>query len=786
MEEPVTRVELVVGAPGMGKTRLALAALDAARARHPSLRVWWLRGDAAHATPFATIGPGLRAAAGIAPEAPVVRALRGDGGTPPSGRPALDAHRQKLAAHLAQHVGAAELPRVAAFLGEVAGIKNPLGESAELAAALVDPAQMGGRIVAAWQGYLAAYCAAHPLVVVLDDAQWADHASLSLLDAGLAAVPRLPLLVLALARPEVHTLHPALWKERAFEELRLGELSPRAAGQLLGDALGPQAPPGEVERLAALGRGNPRTLISLTTHEGDAPLPAGSESPTPALALAVATLERLPPLARRALRALAIVGAPAPAGAVRHLLGDRREDAGSAVEDALQAGVDASLLTARSEPGRPRLFSFRDALIERAAHAALTEPDARLGHRLVAGWLAGHGGDAARIAMHLERGGAAAQALHERVRAGHAALLADELADAARQVDASTRLLASPGLSLASVGDLRVLEAEVQRVSAAYVVARRAAEEAMAVLPRGAEPWLRAAREVAASCVHLGDDQRLQALAADLTSVPAAALASAPAVCAVLGICEELWHAALPSASQQCAAHFGLVMAAAARVDVEVGAAAEEVRAARALFGGEPQRALAHARAALAARRGGTAARATRRAALLEARALAALGDGGAAPALEAVIAAAASRADLEARSCAGAFLALWQLEHQGAAAAWPRLEEALDRAVEQGDRRTEARVRCGLARVLAPQGSRAGRWPTPSGPWPSSPRRRSRRLPWPRWRASTCTQVPRARPGQRASRRRAAGVGAGGAGRGGGHGATGLGRDPAHRRPAR
>jgi hypothetical protein len=710
LEEPVTRVELVVAAPGMGKTRLALAALDAARVRHPSLHVWWLRGDAVHTTPFATMGPGLRAAAGVAPAAPAVRALLGEGGTPASGRPALDAQRHQLAAHLARYLGGADLPRTAAFIGEVAGVKNPLGENAELAAALLDPAQMGGRIVAAWQCYLAAYCAAHPLVIVLDDAQWADHASLSLLDAGLAALPRLPLLVLALARPEVHALHPALWKERAFEELRLGELSPRAAAQLLTDALGPRAPADEAERLVALGRGNPRTLLSLAGRDGEPAVAVVTRAPqAAALALAVATLERLPPLPRRALRALAVLGGPAPPGAVRHLLGDRREDAGSAVEDALQAGVDASLLQALGGAGRPKLFGFRDALLERAAYATLTEADARIGHRLAAGWLAGHGGDAAQIAMHLEHGGAAAQALHERVRAGDAALGADDQAEAGRQVEASTRLLASPGLSLASVGALRVLEAEVQRVAAAYLVARRAAEEAMAVLPRGGEPWLRAAREVAASCVRLGDDQRLQALAAELSSMPAEALASASAACALLGICADLWHAALPAASQQCAAHFGLVMAAAARVDAGAAAAAEEVRAARALFGGEPHRALGHARSALAVRRAGNAARAARRAAMLEARALAALGDAGAVPALEAVIVEAAARRDAEARSCAAATLALWQLEHHGAALAWPHLEEALDRAVEQGDRRTEARVRCGLARVLAPQGQPRG-----------------------------------------------------------------------------
>ena len=73
---------------------------------------------------------------------------------------------------------------------------------------------------------------------------------MQLVDAALRALPDRPLLVLALARPEVHELFPRLWAERgvAGAAARRADAA-RAAEKLVREVLGERATDALVARL---------------------------------------------------------------------------------------------------------------------------------------------------------------------------------------------------------------------------------------------------------------------------------------------------------------------------------------------------------------------------------------------------------------------------------------------------------------------------------------------------------------------------------------------------------
>jgi len=138
------------------------------------------------------------------------------------------------------------------------------------------PAESQARFHLVFQRFLGALCAPdHPLALFLDDLQWADAASLKLLEALLTDPDRGHLLLFGAYRDnEVTGAHPlvtALGSLReagvAIEEIEIGPLSPESVAALIGDTLG-QAP----DEVAALARvvhakthGNPFFVNQLLT-----------------------------------------------------------------------------------------------------------------------------------------------------------------------------------------------------------------------------------------------------------------------------------------------------------------------------------------------------------------------------------------------------------------------------------------------------------------------------------------------------------------------------------------
>src|SRR5262249_27654107 len=151
--------------------------------------------------------------------------------------------QEKLRARVESHV-ADDVQRVAEFLGELIGTPFPDEASAPLKAARKDPHLMSEQTARAFEDFLEAETAAHPVLLLLEDLHWGDRPTVRLITSALRSLKQRAWMVLALARPEVHDHFPQLWVERGVQEIRLTRLtrkaSERLARQVLGDGVSPE------------------------------------------------------------------------------------------------------------------------------------------------------------------------------------------------------------------------------------------------------------------------------------------------------------------------------------------------------------------------------------------------------------------------------------------------------------------------------------------------------------------------------------------------------------------
>ena len=495
--EPRARPVLVTGPAGSGKSRLA----QELRVRLPrSAQVWRARGDPGGAgSPFGMLAPALRRTAGIL-----------------DGEP-LELRQMKLRARVARHLGGEAVTRVSEFIGELVGARFDNGQRIELQAARRDLVLMGDQMRRAFEDWVAAETAGAPLVLVLEDLQWGDLPTVKFVDAALRHAADRPLLVVALARPEVHQLFPALWAERGVQELRLGELTRRSSERLVRAALGDAADE-TVAQLCDRAAGNPLYLEELirAVSEGRSSLP-----PT-VLAMVAARLAQLEPEARRILRAASVFGQLFWHGGVEALLGGPGGE--PELPEWLDILVSREVLVRRAErrfPGEHD-YAFRHALVRDAAYALLTDADRTLGHGLAASWLRQAGEeDPVVLAEHLAAGPPEGRprAAVQLARAAEQALEGNDLAAAV--------LRAEGGLALATDdatrGRLLLALADARSWLGEFADAEEAAAEALVRLPRASAAWLKAVAQLAVACVRRGNLGRVMPLVDELLAVGAPA-----------------------------------------------------------------------------------------------------------------------------------------------------------------------------------------------------------------------------------------------------------------------
>ncbi|MET0423452.1 MAG: BTAD domain-containing putative transcriptional regulator, partial [Actinoplanes sp.] len=260
---------------------------------------------------------------------------------------------------------------------------------------VAEPAVAEDQIVAA----VRAACAAAPLILIVDDMQWADSATIRVWERLHGLVDRSPLLLVAAARPaEVRRGHVGKGLE-----LQLGPLAPDGLNRLVTALVG--ATPGDnLRALVARSGGNPlyarelvaallqREVIAVADGHADIGPDITVDPPQTLLAAVRATLDLLSSSTREVLRLAALLGSEFSVSEVAAVTGRSALDLVGALEEALAANVlvDSGTDLAFRHP------YLRQALVE-SVPAAL-----RAGlHRHAAEVLAAGGGPVTRVAEQL-------------------------------------------------------------------------------------------------------------------------------------------------------------------------------------------------------------------------------------------------------------------------------------------------------------------------------------------------------------------------------------------------
>ncbi len=464
--ESVAHAVLVTAPAGMGKSRLVAELMLLIKARHEGAVFWigWgdpLRGGSA----FGLLRQALQSALGLHDGAPL--AVRQD----------------TLRSRVARHVPQTEQTRVTEFLGELLHTPFPDDDSAPLRAARHEAAVMSEQVRRAAVDFLRAECAAHPVVLVLEDLHWGDLPTVRFVDTALRDLKEQPWMVVALARPEVHQLFPQLWAKRGAQEIRLHPLSRSASERLVRQVLGAEADPTTMARLVAQAEGNPfylEELIRAVAERKDEALPET------VVAMVHARLGRLLDHERQLLQAASVFGEVFWSDGVAALLGVALP--APAIHARLETLVDRELLVRRPDsrfPGMEEL-AFCHALLREGAYAMLTETDRILGHRLAAEWLERQGeSEPIVLAQHYDRG-------REPARAGRfyfqAAARAVQAGDLEAAIDRARRALAH-GLRDAERSVLFAVLAEVHCLRGEWEDAARWGEEGVRLAAPGSHPW---------------------------------------------------------------------------------------------------------------------------------------------------------------------------------------------------------------------------------------------------------------------------------------------------------
>lgn len=520
--EPASRAVIVTGDAGVGKSRLRQEFVrriagpekgsDADRTQ-----VWIGRADPMSAgSAYGLVASAVRNGVGLEAEAPAVR-------------------EQKLLARVGRHFEGAERLRVADFLAEITGIPRTGERSVELRSARKDATRMGYQIRRALADFLRAECEAAPLLVVLEDLQWGDLPTVSVIDAAMHDLAELPFMVVALARPEVNDIFPNLWSGRSVQTVRLGSLGKRACEKLVRQVLGPAVPDATLGLVVERSSGNAFYLEELIRSIAEGKHDALPET---IVATAAARLERLDAEERRVLRAASVFGQVFTNTGVAALLGHRAQTpAGPASQTPapsanaetnawLDALVGREFITRRDHGPKSDgdRFAFRHAFVREAAYSMLTDADRALGHRLAGEWLESMGdADAITLAEHFERGSEPGRAIGWYRRAAEHALTGNDLEGTLSRVSRAldldrTGAVEPSGDHRTTLGALRLLEAEAHRWRGSTEDAERSATLAMELSPKGDATWCRAASEIAITMATHGRHDRLEEVARALAA----------------------------------------------------------------------------------------------------------------------------------------------------------------------------------------------------------------------------------------------------------------------------
>lgn len=493
IDEPVARSVVVTGGPGMGKSRLARELMTRLEDRDEEVMLLTAQGDAHRASsPFDLLAGAVRRAAGIC-----------DG-------EAAEIQREKLEALIARHVSVEDRTRVVSFIGEMASVAFPDDFHEGLEVARRDAMVMGDAMKGAWIDWLAAELDHGPIVLLLEDLHHGDLPTVRFVDAALKRLPESPLMVLALARPEMKDRFPQIWAASNPIELRLRGLTKKATEKLVRQVL-PEPSKETISLIIDRGEGNPFFIEELirAVDAGRA-----SELPDTVLGMVQARLDALGSAAKRVLRAASVFGNTFWRGGVLALLGGG--DSTSTVSEWLDELCNREIIEKIPTSTFPDEveYRFRNASMRDAAYAMLTDRDRPLGHRLAGEWLEATGErDATVLAGHFDRGSENQKAITFYLRGAVQAIEANDFAAAIASADRGLEL----GADLETLGRLELSRAVAHYWLGDIEATKAAADRASAHLPQGSAGWYRAVGEILSSLLRSGDTETPERDAGDVS-----------------------------------------------------------------------------------------------------------------------------------------------------------------------------------------------------------------------------------------------------------------------------
>ncbi len=256
-----------------------------------------------------------------------------------------------------------------------------------------------------------------PVVIVIDDVHWAAPTLLELLEHLVERVDERTILIVCTARPLMLDPHPDWSDGPNAMRLLLGRLPDGASTQLIANMTGGLQMPAAVEaKVVAAAEGNPlfvEQLVSMLIDEGALVRAGGTWSATRDLdrlqippsihALLAARLDLLEAGERVVVEPASVIGLEFPSDAVREIVPAPARDE---TPERLTSLASKHLVRAEATPDEENDYRFDHLLIRDAAYAAVLKKGRADLHERVANWFEASTGRSEQdevIGYHLEQ-----------------------------------------------------------------------------------------------------------------------------------------------------------------------------------------------------------------------------------------------------------------------------------------------------------------------------------------------------------------------------------------------
>lgn len=338
----------IVAEPGMGKSRLLLEFRLTLRER----RVTCLEGACVSygsTIPYLPVLDLLRAAFGVV-----------DTDTP-------EVMTERAAGTIAQ-LGM-DAPSAVPYLLHLLGLKEGGGPLATLS-----PEAIRSRTSEVLRQLLVRASRRRPLVIIIEDIHWIDHASEHFLERIADVVPAASIMFVTTYRPG----YSPPWLQRSYAmQIALRPLAGRDATELVRHVAGAQISDAGARALVERGEGNPLFLEELVQATGRSGGPAAARIPETLLGVLTARIDRLSDDAKELLQMASVVGRDFSPTLLAELVTER-----AGLDTRLQQLTQQEFLNQLTPEPEP-VYAFRHALTRDAVYHSLLERRRRVAHGAV-------------------------------------------------------------------------------------------------------------------------------------------------------------------------------------------------------------------------------------------------------------------------------------------------------------------------------------------------------------------------------------------------------------------